>query len=143
MPLRDFDRLLAGAAAGDQNVDVRLAEAARGRPRKPAAQELVDGPLLDRRLALHPAREWILLVLLPDRQRHGILDGRQRRDRSAQSEFLRGLAHLLLQEPAYAFGPGAVEQPAGLGQRMERPIARRCRQPQRGNVSAGRECIRD
>src|SRR4051812_24104881 len=82
--LRGFDRLLAGAAAGNQDVDVRLAEIAEWRRRESAAQELVDGPRPSRGLTLHPTRIWVFLVLVPHRDRHGVLDRRQHRDRSPQ-----------------------------------------------------------
>ena len=78
-PLCRSDRMLAGSATGNEDIDpCRLSERAEFREWKQAAKILIEGAGLAAGIGLDPARVGIFLVLLPHEQRHRIFDRRQR-----------------------------------------------------------------
>src|SRR5262249_28109823 len=81
-PLRGLDRVLAGAATGDQHVEAatRCGEPDR-RGRELAPQVPFNRRRLTARRRLEPARVGHRLVLALDLERYLVVDRRQRRDR--------------------------------------------------------------
>src|SRR5262245_65210069 len=79
-PLCRLDRVLARAAARDQNVNLPLAETPERGGRQSPPQVLLEQDRLSWRLRLRPAGIRILLVLLSHLARDVVLDRRQRRN---------------------------------------------------------------
>jgi len=114
---RKIDQLLAGPAAGNQNIDgaaaavvAFLREIAKPGERKVMAQPPVDRCRLGQRRGLHPARVGVLLVLLAHQQRDAILDRRQRGNAGTQAPLGRGLADLLREDGFERGGPRPFKQ---------------------------------
>ena len=128
--LRGFDRVLAGAAAGDQDIDFGFAERAECRGGEFVAQVLIDPQRLLRQVGLGPARIGIFLVLLPHPQRHVVLDRRQRRDRGAQSCSSAGSRTCWVRTAASAGGHGLIQN--GFDPRQANAAGRRSRARQAG-----------
>src|SRR5262249_60495527 len=98
-PLRGLDRVLAGAATGDQHVEAatRCGEPDR-RGRELAPQVPFNRRRLTTRRRLEPARVGHRLVLALDLERYLVVDRRQRRDRLPDVAFLQGLAPFLIDQ---------------------------------------------
>ena len=86
---RGLDRLLPGATARNQHVEIALAEVAEGGGRELVAHVLVEPHRLLRRIGLRPARIGIFLVLLLHLARDIVLDRRKGRNLGAQFRFRR------------------------------------------------------
>ena len=105
-PLGGLDRVLAGPAAGDQDLHaLRLAEVGQVRQRQLAVHIHIEGRGPEHAGRPDPARIGVLLVLLLHQERDVIGDRREPRHRRAGIAVLQGLAHLLRQEPIQNLWP--------------------------------------
>ena len=121
--LRCFERMLAGATAGDQNIDRCTLVACRDRRLRKLVAQIPRhaGGVADRR-RLEPARIRRLLVLLANRNGDFVADRGQRRQQRAQAPLLSRLVHLLANDAGHRVRPAPFSQSSRVRKRMQRSI---------------------